>query len=87
MGIQEAELTRGLYTRLVLHDFLPRCPGRTTVPGLSEYGATISWTGSPTAAAILMIGKLNFVGVPRDMVLGLRALQDIYTTPIDLNED
>lgn len=90
MGIQEAALTGGLYTRLVLHDFLPQLPGRTPfVPGLSEYGATKSWTGSPMAAlqrAILMMGKLNLVGVPRDIVLDLRALQDIYTTPIDLNE-
>ncbi len=90
MGIKEAELTGGLYTRLVLHDFLPQYPGRTTfVPGLSEYGATKSWTGSPMAAlhrAILMVGKLKLVGVPHDIVLGLRALQDIYTTPIDLNE-
>ena len=90
MGIQEAALTGGLYTRLVLHDFLPQYPGRKPfVPGLSEYGATKSWTGSPMAAlqrAILMMGKLNLVGVPRDIVLDLRALQDIYTTPIDLNE-
>lgn len=90
MGIQEAALVGGLYTRLVLHDFLPQYPGRTPfVPGLSEYEATKSWTGSPMAAlqrAILMMGKLNLVGVPRDIVLDLRALQDIYTTPIDLNE-
>ena len=90
MGIQEAALTGGLYTRLVLHDFLPQLPGRTPfVPGLSEYGATKSWTGSPMAAlqrAILMMGKLNLVGVPRDIVLNLRALQDIYSTPIDLND-
>lgn len=90
MGIKETELTGGLYTRLVLHDFLPQYPGRTTfVPGRSEYGVTKSWTGSPMAAlhrAILMMGKLNLVGVPHDIVLGLRALQDIYTTPIDLNE-
>lgn len=90
MGIKEAELTGGLYTRLVLHDFLPQYPGRTTfVPGLSEYGATKSWTGSPMAAlyrAILMMGKLKLVGVPHDIILGLRALQDIYTKPIDLNE-
>lgn len=90
MGIKEAELTGGLYTRLVLHDFLPQYPGRTIfVPGLSEFGATKSWTGSPMAAlhrAILMMGKLNLVGVPHDIVLGLRALQDIYTKPIDLND-
>lgn len=90
MGIKGAELSGGLYTRLVLHDFLPQYPGHTAfVPGLSEYWATKSWTGSPMAAlhrAILMMGKLNLVGAPRDIVLGLRALQDIYTTPIDLNE-
>lgn len=79
MGIHEAGLTRGLYTRLVLHDFLPQYPGRTTfVPGLSGYGATKSWTIFPMAAlqrAIIMMEKLNLVGVPRDIVLDLRALK------------
>lgn len=33
-----------------------------------------------------MMGMLNLVGIPHDIVIDLRALQDIYTTPIDLNE-
>lgn len=37
LGIKEAGLSGGLYTLLVLHNFLPQYPGRTTsVPGLSE---------------------------------------------------
>lgn len=28
--------------------------------------------------AIIVMGKLNLVGIPRDILLDLRALQDIY---------
>jgi hypothetical protein len=87
--MQETELSGGLYTRLVLHDFLPEYPGRATfVPGLSEYGATKPWLGSPMAAiqrAVIMMRKLNLVGIPRDIIKDLRALQDIYSAPIDLD--
>ena len=90
MGIQEAALSGGLYTRLVLHDFLPEYPGRAPfVPGLSEYGATKPWAGSPMAAiqrAVIMMRKLNLSGIPCDIVKNLRALQDIYSETIDLDE-
>lgn len=36
--------------------------------------------------AIIMMGKFNLVGIPRDILLDLRGLQDIYTERIDLDE-
>jgi len=90
MGIQEAASGGGLYTRIVLNDFLPEYPGRAPFePGLSEYGATKPWAGSPMAAlqrAVIMMRRLNLRGIPRDIRKGLRDLQDIYSEPIDLNE-
>ena len=35
--------------------------------------------------AIIMLRKLNLNGIPRDIVTDLRALQDIYSEPIDLD--
>jgi len=78
MGIQEAASGGGLYTRIVLNDFLPEYPGRAPFePGLSEYGATKPWAGSPMAAlqrAVIMMRRLNLRGIPRDIRKGLRDL-------------
>jgi hypothetical protein len=44
-GVEGAGL-RGLYTQIIINDFLPEYPGCTPFqPGPSEYGATKSWTG------------------------------------------
>ena len=86
-GIEEAK-SGGLYTRIVMHDFLPQYPGRPPFhPGPSEYGATKSWTGSPMASlhrAILMLRRLNLHGIPRDIQDSLRQLQDAYSEELDL---
>jgi hypothetical protein len=78
----------GLYTRLVLRDYFARYAGRPPfVPGLSEFGAEKSWSGSPMAAihrACLMMGKLDLDGIPEDIIYGLRQLQDIYSEPLTL---
>jgi hypothetical protein len=87
-GIEEAK-SGGLYTRIVMHDFLPQYPGRPPFhPGPSEYGATKSWTGSPMASlhrAILMLRRLNLHGIPRDIRDALRQLQDAYSEELDLD--
>lgn len=79
----------GLYTRIVLKDFLPQYPGRASFqPGLSEYGATKSWTGSPMASlqrAVPMLRKLNLHGIPREIRDALRQLQDVYSEELDLD--
>jgi hypothetical protein len=79
----------GLYTRIVVKDFLPQYPGRAPFqPGLSEYGATKSWTGSPMASlqrAVLMLRKLNLHGIPREIRDALRQLQDVYSEELDLD--
>jgi hypothetical protein len=81
----------GLYTRIVPRDFLPEYPGRPAfVPGLSEYGATKPWAGSPMASvqrAVTMLRKLNLHGVSRDIRKALRGLQDIYSEPINLADE
>jgi hypothetical protein len=65
------------------------CPTAQTyedVPGLSEYGASKPWAGSPMAAlqrAVIIMQKLNLCGIPRD-IINLRALQDIYSKLIDI---
>lgn len=86
-GVQGAELG-GLYTRIVIHDFLPQYPGRVLFrPGLSEYGGTKSWTGSPMASlqrAVLMLRKLDLSGIPREIRDALRELQDAYSEELDL---
>ena len=86
--VEGAELG-GLYTRIVINDFLPQYPGRAPFqPGPSEYGATKSWTGSPMASlqrAVLMLRKLNLHGIPRDIRNALRQLQDAYSEELDLN--
>jgi hypothetical protein len=86
-GIQGAELG-GLYTRIMVHDFLPQYPGRVSFrPGLSEYGGTKSWTGSPMASlqrAVLMLRKLNLSGIPHEIRDALRELQDAYSEELDL---
>jgi hypothetical protein len=87
-GIEGAEVG-GLYTRIVIRDFLPQYPGRAPFqPGLSEYGATKSWTGSPMASlqrAVLMLRKLNLHGIPREIRNALRQLQDAYSEELDLD--
>ncbi|KAM3074483.1 hypothetical protein ACMFMG_002713 [Clarireedia jacksonii] len=87
-GIEGAELG-GLYTRIVINDFLPQYNGRAAFqPGPSEYGATKSWTGSPMASlqrAVLMLGKLNLHGIPRNIRDALRQLQDAYSEELDIN--
>ena len=87
-GVEGAELG-GLYTRIVINDFLPQYPGRAPFqPGLSEYGATKSWTGSPMASlqrAVLMLRKLHLFGIPRDIRNALRLLQDAYSEELDLD--
>jgi len=87
-GVEGAGLG-GLYTRIVINDFLPQYPGRPPFqPGPSEYGATKSWTGSPMASlqrAVLMLRKLNLYGIPRDIRDALRQLQDAYSEELDLN--
>jgi hypothetical protein len=79
----------GLYTRIVINDFLPQYPGRATFqPGPSEYGATKSWTGSPMASlqrAVLMLRKFNLYGIPREIRDDLRQLQDAYSEELDLD--
>ncbi|KAF4627551.1 hypothetical protein G7Y89_g10607 [Cudoniella acicularis] len=79
----------GLYTRIVINDFLPQYPGRAPFqPGPSEYGATKSWTGSPMASlqrAVLMLRKLNLYGIPREIRDALRQLQDAYSEELDLD--
>jgi hypothetical protein len=86
-GVQGAELG-GLYTRIVLRDVLPRYPGRGAFrPGRSEFGGTKAWTGSPMAAlqrAVLMMDRLNILGIPAEIRDGLRELQDIYSREVDL---
>ncbi|KAI9644429.1 hypothetical protein NHQ30_006450 [Ciborinia camelliae] len=86
-GIEGAEMG-GLYTRIVLKDFLPTYIGRPAfTPGESEYGARKSWVGSPMAAlhkAIGILGNLNLKGVPRDVREGLRQLQDVYSEEVVL---
>lgn len=87
-GVEGAGLG-GLYTRIVINDFLPQYPGRAPFqPGPSEYSATKSWTGSPMASlqrAVLMLRKLNLHGIPRDIRDALRQLQDAYSEELDLN--
>lgn len=87
-GVEGAEVG-GLYTRIVINDFLPQYPGRAPFhPGLSEYGATKSWTGSPMASlqrAVLMLRKLNLHGIPREIRNALRQLQDAYSEELDLD--
>jgi hypothetical protein len=89
-GVQDA-VSGGLYTRIVLRDFLPEYPGRAAfVPGLSEYGATKPWPGSPITAlqrAVTMFRRLNLHGIPRDIREALRELQDIYSEPINLADE
>ena len=79
----------GLYTRIVINDFLPQYPGRAPFqPGLSEFGATKSWTGSPMASlqrAVLMLRKLNLHGIPWDIRNSLRQLQDAYSEELDFS--
>ncbi|KAG9236374.1 hypothetical protein BJ875DRAFT_233074 [Amylocarpus encephaloides] len=79
-----------LYTRIVVKDFLPQYPGRAPFqPGLSEYGATKSWTGSPMAPlhrAVLILQKLNLHGIPREIRDALRQLQDVYSEELDLDD-
>ena len=87
-GVEGAGLG-GLYTRIVINDFLPQYPGRAPFqPGPSEYGATKSWTDSPMASlqrAVLMLRKLNLQGIPRDIRDALRQLQDAYSEELDLD--
>ena len=87
-GVEGAGLG-GLYTRIVLNDFLPQYPGRAPFrPGPSEYGATKSWTGSPMASlqrAVLMLRKLNLHAIPREIRDALRQLQDAYGEELDLD--
>ncbi|PVH68593.1 hypothetical protein DL98DRAFT_522666 [Cadophora sp. DSE1049] len=86
-GVEGAGLG-GLYTRLVINDFLPQYPGRAPFkPGPSEYGATKSWMGSPMASlqrAVLMLRRLNLYGIPREIRDALRQLQDAYSEELDL---
>jgi hypothetical protein len=61
-----------------------------TVPGLSEYDDTKSWSGSPMAGlqrAVIMLRKLNLRGIPREIRNALRDLQDIYSESINLVDD
>jgi hypothetical protein len=87
-GVEGAGLG-GLYTRIVISDFLPQYPGRAPFqPGPSEFGATKSWTGSPMESlqrAVLMLRKLNLHGIPRDIRDTLRQLQDAYSEELDLD--
>ncbi|KAH8650281.1 hypothetical protein BGZ60DRAFT_194917 [Tricladium varicosporioides] len=87
-GVEGAGLG-GLYTRIIINDFLPQYPGRAPFqPGPSEYGATKSWTGSPMASlqrAVLMLRKLNLHGIPREIRDALRQLQDAYSEELDLD--
>jgi hypothetical protein len=87
-GVEGAGLG-GLYTRIVINDFLPEYPGRAPFqPGPSEYGATKSWTGSPMASlqrAVLMLRKLNLYGIPREIRDDLRQLQDAYSEALNLD--
>ncbi|KAG9245161.1 hypothetical protein BJ878DRAFT_479496 [Calycina marina] len=87
-GIEGAEMG-GLYARIVLNDFLPQYPGSAPFqPGLSEYGATKSWTGSPMASlrrAVLMLRRLNLHGIPWETRNALRQLQDAYSEELDLD--
>ncbi|ESZ90637.1 hypothetical protein SBOR_8971 [Sclerotinia borealis F-4128] len=87
-GVEGARLG-GLYTRIVISDFLPQYPGRAPFqPGVSEYGATKSWTGSPMASlqrAVLMLRKLNLNGIPQEIRNALRQLQDVYSEELDLD--
>ncbi|KAH9205433.1 hypothetical protein DL95DRAFT_470587 [Leptodontidium sp. 2 PMI_412] len=87
-GVEGAELG-GLYTRIVLNDFLPQYPGRAPFqPGPSEYGPTKSWTGSPMASlqrAVLMLRKLNLHGIPWEIRDALRQLQDAYSKELDID--
>jgi hypothetical protein len=84
---KEAE-SGGLYTRLVLRDYFARYAGRPHfVPGLSEFGAEKSWSGSPMTAlhrAVLTMKRLNISGIPQNIRDGLRELQDIYSEPLSL---
>ena len=87
-GVEGAGLG-GLYTRIVIDDFLPQYPGRAPFqPGFSEYGATRSWTGSPMASlqrAVLMLRKLILRGIPREIRDALRQLQDAYSEELDFD--
>jgi len=87
-GVEGAGLG-GLYTRIVINDFLPEYPGRAPFqPGPSEYGATKPWTGSPMASlqrAVLMLRKLNLYGIPREIRDDLRQLQDAYSEALNLD--
>ncbi|KAJ5033155.1 uncharacterized protein L3040_008812 [Drepanopeziza brunnea f. sp. 'multigermtubi'] len=87
-GIEGAEVG-GLYTRIVMNDFLPQYPGRAPFqPGLSEYGATKSWPGSPMASlqrAVVMLRRLNLHGIPREIRNALRQLQDAYSEELNLD--
>jgi hypothetical protein len=69
-GIEGAQLG-GLYTRIVIYDFLPQYPGRASFqPGPSEYDQSKSWTGLPIASlqhAVLMLRKLNLHRIPHDI--------------------
>lgn len=86
-GVQGAE-SGGLYTRIVIYDLYQQWPGRHPFrPGLSEFGATKSWTGSPMASlhrAVVMLRKLNLSGIPREIRDGLRELQDLYSEEVDI---
>ncbi|PVH73131.1 hypothetical protein DL98DRAFT_576444 [Cadophora sp. DSE1049] len=86
-GVPGAE-QGGLYTRLVLKDFLPQYPHRAPFkPGSSEFGATKPWTGSPMAAlqrAVVMFRRLNLSGIPPEIRDALRQLQDAYSEDLDL---
>jgi len=86
-GVQGAELG-GLYTRIVIHDFLPQYPGRVSFrPGLSEYGGIKSWTSSPMASlqrTVLTLRKLNLSGIPRGIRDALRELQDVCSEALDV---
>lgn len=87
-GVEGADLG-GLYTRLVLTDFFPNPPGRAPFkPGLSEFGAIKSWTGSPMASlqrAVVMLRQLDLRGIPRHIRDGLRQLQDAYSEDINID--
>lgn len=70
----------GLYTSIIIKDFLPSHPGRAAFcPGESEYGAKRSWTESLMAALHKRMGMLellNLRGLPKDVRKGLKELQN-----------
>jgi hypothetical protein len=89
-GVKGAEWG-GLYTRIVIHDFLPEYPGRVSFcPGLSEYGGIKSWTGSPIASlhrAMLTLSNLSISGISPGIQEVLLKLQDLYREGSNISQD